>query len=129
MHYGAANQTANHGFVVDLVDVIKRSQIVSFYLAWRGGAFVVQGTVSQKRSTRWAEYARGYSRVPHCNGDEISVFVAGAIEQLKHRDAVDDVISLYGDLQNRRGRGGKPLVDMVQLIWNTGEVVMRNDDL
>src|SRR6185369_2288857 len=114
VHNGQTNQSANHRFFVDLVDVVKRSEIAGVNLARRRRALVVAGAVRQKRSTRWTEYSGSDSRVTHRDRDQAAL-LAGMVEQSKYGDAVNDVVSLHGDLHHRCRRTRESLVDLLQI--------------
>src|SRR6185437_14111470 len=124
MHHRQADEAADHRFVVDRVEMIKRAQFARVDLAGRGRALIVKCTVSEKRPARWTKYARGDAGVAHRDGNQFSAVVASTIEQVEDANAIDDVIGLDRNLQHSGGRACETLVDLFEIVGNAGEVVM-----
>src|SRR5262249_486610 len=72
--------------------------------------------------------ARRETSVSHRDRKHLSSFRTSAIQQLKHRNAIDDVVRLNGDLDHSGRFYCEPFVNLREIGWNSSEIVMGKND-
>src|SRR6185503_9338095 len=95
-----AHQSKNLCLPVNLVNPINLLEFANCYLTWGCSLFTLERGISQKSSARRAQNAGGNPGSSHGDGDHFSVIGTSPLEQTKHWQAINRVISLHRNLQN-----------------------------
>src|SRR5437016_11131110 len=129
MTNGIANDSKDFGLSIYPIYSIDFAHLSGGQLAGSGRTFIVERTVSKKRSARWAKNATHNSCRPHYDCDHLAFFALGPLQQVKDGNAIHRIVGLNCDLYDTRRRCRHSRVNPFQIRRHTVEVMMRTNYL